>query len=84
MSATAFESCSSIVLVTKVLHCKGTDGSSGSSVGCERLNHVKRNVSLFKYRHEVNLDAFLCPATTLWRSLIGCKTLDGAVCNEAL
>ena len=64
MSATASESCGSIVFIAKVWHSKGTGRSPGSSVGCESLQPAKRNVALFEDKLDVILEAFLLSTNT--------------------
>ena len=59
MSATASESCISIVFIVKERHSKGTGRSPGSFVGCESLQPDDRNVALFNDRLDVILEAFL-------------------------
>ena len=64
MSATASESCSSIVFIVKERHSKGTGRSPGSSVGCKSIQSAKRNVAPLKDRLDVILEAFLLPTNT--------------------
>ena len=61
MSATASESCCSIVFS---VNFKGTCRSPGRSVGRESLQPVRRNVALFTDRLDVILEAFLLPTNT--------------------
>ena len=53
------EGCSTIIFSIKAQHSKGTGRSPGSSVGCEGLQLVKWNVSLFKDRLDLVFEAFL-------------------------
>ena len=64
MSATASESCSTMVFIVKVCQSKGTGGSPGSSFGCESLQPAKRNVALFNDCLDVILEAFLLSTNT--------------------
>ena len=64
MSATASESCSTIVFIVKEWHSKSTGRSPGSSFECESLQPAKRNVASFKDRLDVILEAFLLSTNT--------------------
>ena len=69
ISATASESCSSIVFSVKEWHSKATGRSPGSSVGFESLQPTKIMLHFLRIDLMWSFLRFFCPPTLLWPSL---------------
>ena len=69
MSATASESCSTIVFIVKVWHTNCTARSPYSSFGCESLQSAKGMMHFLRIDLMWSLKRFFCPPTLLRPSL---------------